>query len=165
MPVETSAPWAGRLARLRAELERARVDALIVSHPPNLRYLTSFHGSAGAVLILPARTLLVVDFRYAVVARAAGRTSGCETVVAPVSLDETIVEALKASGAKRIGVEGQWMSVARFNRLSVGVSATGAVDVDGGELCPALVSTERLIERARAVKDDGEIATLREAGR
>ena len=104
MPVETSAPWADRLARLRAELERARMDALIVSHPPNLRYLTSFHGSAGALLLLPARTLLVVDFRYGVVARAAGRISGCETVIAPVSLDETIVAALQTSGAKRIGV-------------------------------------------------------------
>ena len=37
MPVETPAPWAGRLARLRGELERARIDALIVIHPPNLR--------------------------------------------------------------------------------------------------------------------------------
>ena len=165
MPVETSAPWADRLARLRAELERARMDALIVSHPPNLRYLTSFHGSAGALLLLPARTLLVVDFRYGVVARAAARISGCETVIAPVSLDETIVAALQTSGAKRIGVEGQWLSVARFNRLSVELSTASPVDVDGGEVCPVLVSTERLIERARAVKDASEIATLREAGR
>jgi len=165
MPVDTSAPWAGRLARLRGELERARVDALIVSHPPNLRYLTSFHGSAGAVLILPARTLLVVDFRYGVVARAAARISGCEAVIAPVSLDEAIVGTLLESGANRIGVEGQWMPVARFNRLSVQLSTAGPVDVDGGEVCPVLISTERLIERARAVKDDREIATLRDAGR
>ncbi|MEO7274129.1 MAG: aminopeptidase P family N-terminal domain-containing protein, partial [Vicinamibacterales bacterium] len=113
MPAGTSAPWAGRLARLRVELGRARVDALIVTHPPNLRYLTSFHGSAGALLIMPARTLLVVDFRYGVAARAAALLSGCDTVVAPVSLDPTIVEALRASGASRIGVEGQWLSVAR----------------------------------------------------
>ena len=76
-----------------------------------------------------------------------------------------MVAAVQASGAKRIGVEGQWMSVARFNRLSVELSTAVPVDEDGGEVCPGLVSTERLIERARAVKDDREIATLREAGR
>ena len=86
-------------------------------------------------------------------------------MIAPVSLDETIVAALQTSGAKRIGVEGQWLSVARFNRLSVELSTASPVDVDGGEVCPVLVSTERLIERARAVKDASEIATLREAGR
>ncbi|MEO7271147.1 MAG: Xaa-Pro peptidase family protein, partial [Vicinamibacterales bacterium] len=84
---------------------------------------------------------------------------------APVSLDPTIVEALRASGASRIGVEGQWLSVARFNRLSVEMSTAGHVDVDAGQTCPVLVSTERLIERARAVKDEQEIAILREAGR
>ena len=163
MPVEASAPWAVRLARLRDEL--VAVDALIVTHPPNIRYLTSFHGSAGALLILPARALLVVDFRYGVAARAAAQASGCETMVSPVSLDASMVEALHASGAKRIGVEGAWMSVARFNRLSVALSPSGTVGEDGGEVRPGLVSTERLIERARAVKDVREIATLREAGR
>ena len=72
MVAVTSAPQAARLARLRAELERARIDALVVSHPPNMRYLTSFSGSAGRCCsCCRARTQLVVDFRYAVAARAA----------------------------------------------------------------------------------------------
>ena len=58
------------------------------------------------------------------------------------------------------------MSVARFNRLSVALATAAPVDWPAGRTVPGRWSaTERLIERARAVKDASEIATLREAGR
>jgi Xaa-Pro aminopeptidase len=57
------------------------------------------------------------------------------------------------------------MSVARFNRLSKGLAADAPTPLASPDPCPSLVTTERLIERSRAVKDDVEIATLREAAR
>jgi Xaa-Pro aminopeptidase len=170
MVVETSAPWAARRARLRADLENARIDALVVTHPPNIRYLTSFNGSAGVVLVQPARAQLIVDFRYGTAARAAVQVAGgspgaLEVVVAPTSVDDTLVERLRTSGAPRIGVESHWMSVARFNRLSAALATGAPFLVESPGPCPSLVTTERLIERARSVKDGWEVATLREAGR
>jgi Xaa-Pro aminopeptidase len=141
-----------------------------VSHPPNIRYLTSFNGSAGLLIVDPIRAQLIVDFRYGIAARAAvtsvdGDPAAVEVVVAPTSLDDTAVQCLKARRAFRIGIEGHWMSVARFNRLSKALAADAPSPFASPDPCPALVSTERLIERSRCVKDDVEIATLREAGR
>jgi Xaa-Pro aminopeptidase len=166
----TSAPQAARLARLRGSLENARIDALVVSHPPNIRYLTSFSGTAGLLLVEPGHAQLIVDFRYAIAAREAvtaggGHADDLDVVVAPTSLEETLVERLLAAGAGRVGIESQWMSVWRFNRLSKSLATDAPSPLASPRPCPVLVATERLIERARAVKDDAEIATLREAGR
>jgi Xaa-Pro aminopeptidase len=40
-----------RLSKLRQKLQERGIEALLVSHPVNRRYLTGFTGSAGVVLI------------------------------------------------------------------------------------------------------------------
>ena len=65
------------------------------------------------------RAQLVVDFRYAIAARAAvasagGTPDGIEVVVAPTNLDDTAIKRLQSSRALRIGIESQWMSVSRL---------------------------------------------------
>jgi Xaa-Pro aminopeptidase len=171
MIVGAAAAHLVRLARLRADLGGVALDALVVSHLPNIRYLTSFRGTAGMLVVLPQRALLVVDFRYASAARGAVASAGLsgpegvEVLVSGSSLDEAVIGLLRESAATRIGVEGQWMSIARFNKLA-GALATGAPALVGNDgPCPTLVATERLVERARAIKDASEIETLREAGR
>ena len=46
------------------------IDALVVSHLPNVRYLTGFSGTAGLVVLTSTHATLIVDFRYATAARA-----------------------------------------------------------------------------------------------
>ena len=62
---------AARIARLRSRLADAGVDALLVTHLPNLFYLTGLRATAGAALVTPDRLTLVVDFRYRTEAEAA----------------------------------------------------------------------------------------------
>ena len=57
MIVGAAAPHLVRLARLRADLGGVALDALVVSHLPNIRYLTSFRGTAGTLVVLPQRAL------------------------------------------------------------------------------------------------------------
>ena len=45
-------------------MRAAGVEAFVVTHLPNLRYLTGFSGTAGAAILTPERCVLVVDFRY-----------------------------------------------------------------------------------------------------
>ena len=54
-----------RQAALRRRLVVEELDALLVLHPPNIRYLTGFTGSAGLLLVFAERTVLLTDFRYA----------------------------------------------------------------------------------------------------
>jgi Xaa-Pro aminopeptidase len=149
-------------------MRAAPVDALVVSHLPNIRYLTGFAGSAGLVVLTPSTCSLLVDFRYQTVARALVASSPAAakeiTVVVPAeSYDETLAQVLRDSGARRIGIEAAWMPVSRFNRLAVALAATAPTPLRSPDACPVLLPTERMIESQRVVKDEIEVATLREA--
>jgi Xaa-Pro aminopeptidase len=81
------------------------------------------------------------------------------------SYDEALVDILRREGSLRIGIEAAYLPVSRFNAMSAGLAARATLPVESADGTPALVPTERLVERARIIKDSVEIATLREAGR
>jgi Xaa-Pro aminopeptidase len=159
-----------RIDRVRQRMQASAVDALVVSHLPNIRYLTGFVGTAGLAVVTPAHCVLVVDFRYQIVARnlvaaSPALASVLTVVVAAGSYDETLADVLRTNGSRRIGIEASSMAVSRFNRLSAALAGSAPTPLRGPDGCPALVPTERLVESERVVKDDVEIATLTEAGR
>ena len=61
-------------SRLRALRRSLRWEALYVSAPPNIRYLTGFSGSAGHLLVTRDEATLITDGRYRTQARR--QTSG-----------------------------------------------------------------------------------------
>ena len=139
----------------------ADLDGLLVTHPPNIRYLTGLHATAGAAIVSLRTCCLVVDFRYATAARElAGRLPGLEVEISEGSLDVAVAAALRRLDVRRAGVEGEHMPIGRFNRLALALSPAPAA-AQGAVLVP----TDRVVERLRAVKDDQEIEILREAGR
>jgi Xaa-Pro aminopeptidase len=158
---------AARLTGVRLAARTAGVDALVVTHLPNVQYLTGFTGSAGVALVLPRTCLLVVDFRYVTAVNTL--TSSLDGLVTLAtferSYDEALVELLRREGSQRIGIEAAYLPVSRFNAISSGLAARTLLPIQSSESAPALVPTERLVERARVIKDEFEIATLRDAGR
>jgi Xaa-Pro aminopeptidase len=150
---------ADRLARVRAALAAPRLAALVITHPPNIRYLTGLSLSAGALIVGQERAALIVDGRYAT---AAGAAIDAETDLfiaagGPGSIDEAIAAALRPVGSAAVGIEADVLSVSRFARLAaLGGTAQGAW---------SLVHTTGIVEALRMVKDPDELATLREAGR
>ena len=132
------------------------LDALVVTHLPNVCYLTGFSGTAGAVVLTRSRCLLVVDFRYVSAARAIATAIPdlVSVELSERSYDETLMAMLRRDGSARVGIEAAWLPVNRFNALAAGL--------DGSSV---LVATERLVERVRLVKDQAEIQTIREAAR
>jgi len=158
---------ATRLTQVREAARQAGVDALVVSHLPNIRYLTGFAGSAGAVIVLPRTCLLVVDFRYVTAADTLTSSLDGEVTLATFerSYDEALVDLLRREGSLRIGIEAAYLPVSRFNAISAGVAARAPFPRESPDPSPVLVPTERLVERARIIKDRVEVETLREAGR
>ncbi|HEV8178398.1 MAG TPA: aminopeptidase P family N-terminal domain-containing protein, partial [Gemmatimonadales bacterium] len=55
---------AERQAALRQAIGGEGLDALLVTHLPNIRYLTGFSGSAAVLLVREDTTVLISDFRY-----------------------------------------------------------------------------------------------------
>jgi Xaa-Pro aminopeptidase len=139
------------------------VEALVVTHLPNVRYLTGFSGSAGAAILDAGRCVLIVDSRYVTAARellASRAADGIALEIVERGYDEAIVEVLQRTAVTLIGIEAASMTVSRFNWLSAALATTRSASG-----APALVPTARVIEARRAVKDAFEIATLREAAR
>ena len=158
---------ASRLDRVRAHMRAADVDALVVTHLPNVQYLTGFAGSAGALVLLPRSSLLAVDFRYVTAATAVTASSDGLVAVSTFdsSYDEALIQILLRERSERVGIEAAYLPVSRFNAISAGLAARSPLPVAPAESAPILIPTERLVERARIIKDAAEVATLREAGR
>ena len=152
-----------RADAVRRTLPEAGLDAVLVTHPPNLRYLTGFDGSMGALLLTMSAGTLIVDGRYITVSRervaASSELGWLGVALAPRSLEEAIAEAISGEQVRAIGVEAAVMTLSRFDRL------TALLGAKPGGRPPAirLVPSERVVERSRIVKDPGEIDTLRRA--
>ena len=154
-----------RLGALRTRLRGDDLDALLVTHPANVFYLTSFRGSAGVVVLTPDDPCLITDSRYATVATelVAGAETDTEAplrfVQVASSYEETICDVLKDSAASKtevtVGIETTHMTVARHQWLERALAGSGVT----------LRGTTGLVESLRQVKDAHELATLREAGR
>jgi Xaa-Pro aminopeptidase len=139
-----------RAARVRTELKRYGLDALLVTARSNVSYLTGFRGTQGAVLVTPQALDLVVDFRY--YEQAASEAPAARRVlVEGARYDAAICEAIRQAGGRRVGFEADHLTVAEHMALG-----TGLTGVD-------LVPSRGLVEVARAIKDEEEIAMIRRA--
>ena len=156
LPGVSSSFYFQRAAALRELLDVLGVDGLLLTHLPNVRYLTAFDGSTGALLLTAASCRLLVDGRYYTSARE--RVEGgaglqhVSVELAARSLDDAIANAASELQVRRLGVEAGVMTIAQFSRLQ--------------KMLPLdLIPTERVVESKRLVKDEAEIAVFRRAGR
>jgi len=141
--------FANRLQQIRETLSAQGWDALLVSQPENRRYLSGFTGSAGYLLITPTASLLLTDSRYI---EQAGRQSPTFEVVQVNGEFHSHLPGLTADhGLKTVAFESAHVTVAEFAKWHA-----AAPEVNW-------VSTERVVENRRMVKDDDELAAIRQA--
>ncbi len=148
--------YIGRLERLEAALGAGRLDALLVTHMPNVRYLCGFTGSSGALALVRSgkglQAAFFTDGRYTEQARE--QVHRAKVVIAKGA---AVTEALKWIGrhraARRIGFEGLHMPVAVKEAIGSGLRPGSG----------RLVSTREMVERLRMVKEAGEVAQIRAA--
>ena len=149
-----------RLPRLREALASnasadGPVEALLVTSLTNIRYLTGFTGSAGMLFVLPGRTVLLTDGRYATQAAEQLAAAGVE---AEIEVAGAAVQGEKArdiaAGVAALSLEAAHVSWAR--KRAFAQSWFPGTD---------LVPTTGLVESLRKVKDPGEVARISEACR
>jgi len=140
---------AERQAALRQAIGGEGLDALLVTHLPNIRYLTGFSGSAAVLLVREDTTVLISDFRYA--EQAPAEVGGAAIVeIDQRSVWERLGRVLAAQPTGRIGIESHSLTVRDAERLS-GLTRT------------AVAPTTDLVERLRAMKSPEEVAAIRSA--
>jgi Xaa-Pro aminopeptidase len=138
-----------RQAALTQLLEVEGLDGLLVTHLPNIRYLSGFTGSAALLLVQADRSVLISDFRYA--AQAPMEVGHAATVeIDQRNVWERLGRLLASHPPMALGIEAHAMSVRDAERLS---------KLTSGRITP----TYELVERLRAMKSPEEVAAIRAA--
>jgi len=138
---------ARRLARLRTQLRRNRLDALLVSNEANVRYLSGFTGDSSALLITTQHALFITDFRY--VEQAQLECPGYRILRRPRSMVAEIARAARRAGIATLGVEAQCLTLDSAQALREELAQPIRI-----------VHTAGLVETLRAVKDPQEVAAI-----
>jgi Xaa-Pro aminopeptidase len=137
-----------RQEALRAAFAAQGLDAVLLQHLPNIRYLTGFTGSAGLLLVRPDDTVLISDFRYAVQAgQEVGNAARVE--IDAVSVWDRLKKILTDAGVETLGYESHITTVRDIERLA-GIRSR-------------LVPAGDLVERLRAAKSPEEVSAIRAA--
>ncbi|WP_346623273.1 Xaa-Pro peptidase family protein [Blastococcus montanus] len=148
---------AARRDALRAAAAERGLDAVLVTNLLNVRYLTGFTGSNGALLVRTAGDdLFGTDGRYTT--QAAAQVSGCE-LVEDRSTVAGLAKLAVRRGTGRLGYESHDLTVDGLAALEK-VLAEAATS---GRTAPELTSVRRIVEGQRAIKDEREVELLRQA--
>jgi len=131
-----------RRERAASLLDEAKLGALLVTNLHNVRYLTGFTGSNGAVLLLKHKpAVLFTDPRYTVQSQ---QQVTCRIRIAKGTLTKAILQEIGRSRVRRVGFEQDNMTVAQRESFKKDLQpVTG------------------LIEHLRVVKDATEIDKIR----
>jgi Xaa-Pro aminopeptidase len=142
---------AKRIELVRAALRAKRLEALLVTHLPNVLYLSGFSGDSGYLLVEQERTTLFTDGRFTV--QAHEESPQAKLVLQRGSLAAT-VGAYLARVKRVIGYSPAQLTLSTWQ----GLRKAGGTKV---RWRPA----EGIVEALRAIKSRSEIETMRAAGK
>jgi Xaa-Pro aminopeptidase len=136
------------IEQLRQKIAKANADALLVTQPANVRYLSGFTSPEDArILITPEKVLFITDGRYIVQAQQEVKL---ETLIIPTSTTPVMDFLANLVRPYKLAVEANHMT------LEV---ATALKEKSGRDVIP----TNNLVTDFRLVKTPQEIDYLREA--
>jgi len=155
----------GRVRKLQERLPESGLDCFLATHLPNVRYLSGFSGSAGALLVSERGATLFTDGRYRT--QAEEEVRGARVVIGAKAPAVAAAEWMAAHGGKTsvrsrmgsqnrpvIGIEGETLTVGMRDRVAAALRGKARVR-----------SAPDLVGRARMVKDAAELAAIRRAAK
>jgi Xaa-Pro aminopeptidase len=146
-----------RIGLLRRRMSSASLLGLLVTHLPDVRYLSGFTGSSGALAVTRRAVRLFTDGRYTVQAAEEVAGSGVRVEIVPSAPAVAAVQWMAAQpGVEAVGFDPVHTTVAELDRLRAGLPSKLRRKL--------LVALEApLVEALRWLKDDDELAIMAEA--
>jgi Xaa-Pro aminopeptidase len=137
----------------RRLMQESELDALLVTNFTNVTYLTGFTGDDSYLLVTSEGQLLLSDERYRIQLEEECPGLALEIRGPGSKMSEWTAEILKKQGLSKLAVEADTMTVAQYSALQ---EALGGVE---------LTPKSGLVEKLRIIKDESEIAAIRDAAR
>ncbi|MCC2632012.1 MAG: Xaa-Pro dipeptidase [Patescibacteria group bacterium] len=138
-----------RINSLRELLAESKVEALIVSNPANVRYLSDFSGSDALLVISGNSQALFTDSRYE--ATASEEVGPSIEVRISSSLLKNVAQWLRSKGFRKVGYEADSLTITTYKDLESILEEN------------ELVATSGLVERLRLYKDQTEVSSIQKA--
>lgn len=151
-PSGISASIPSRQNRLRSLLAKKNLGYLLISHMPNVYYLTGFRGSAGMAVFGPDEAILFVDPRYTL--QAEDQARGVEVRESKQRLLQAVGAWLKKRKTMELGFDESNLTCAAFRALQSAVGKRCQLRAAGG-----------VVEDLRLIKDSYELGLIRKAAR
>lgn len=149
-PPSTISPAEKRVQQLDRSLADLKLDSILLTHLHNVRYLCGFTGSNGLLLSIRGRRTFFTDGRYT--EQAALEVYGAKVVIAKGSLIHEAARQIAAARITRLGFEADRLSVTTYQALQKTLPKS-----------VKLVPTASIVDRIRMVKDEHELALIKEA--
>ena len=138
-----------RLKKLVEDFSRHKnIDALLIVNDSNIRYLTQFPACESWLLVTKTKAFYITDSRYILEARQG--LKGISVKQYSHMPCATLCELCKQYKIKRLGFDERHTSFALWKKLK--------------EFCPRnrkLIPATGLVESLREIKDEGEIAQIK----
>lgn len=138
-----------RRDKIRRQIKKHGLDAILISDEINVGYLTGFTGDSSYLLIGPANDILISDSRY---------TTQIEEECGPIEKEirgagsttlSLVVNTLKKIKARRVGCESHKISKSLFDQIDSALATSELVDAGP------------MVETLREIKDAGELTEIR----
>lgn len=137
-----------RLKKVREGMRQRGLDALLITSPYNLRYVSNFTGTTGLSVITHHTAYFITDFRYT--EQAAAQAVGFEIVQNSGPIYDEVARIAEADKIETLGFEQDFVTFSTFELLEQVISSE-------------LIPVSNLIEELREVKEDVEIETIKKA--
>jgi Xaa-Pro aminopeptidase len=144
---------AERRRRVAAAVKKAGAEALLVTHLPDVRYLTGFTGSSAALIVKGSRVTMFTDGRYTT--QAANEVDGAKIVITDKPAAVAACEFAVEQGVTKCAFDAQQTTVETLEKLRQTLPARARKSW--------FVAASGLVAALRQIKDEIEQDRMREA--
>jgi Xaa-Pro aminopeptidase len=140
---------------VREAMRQLKLDALLLTHPPDLAYLTNFTGDDSVGVITDKDFHLVTDFRYR--EQAELEAGWLKMHIRNGKMADAIAQTVGDAKVQRIGFEANFTTFGQVDAVDRAIK-----EVSNGKKIE-LVPLEDVMVNIRKVKDDHEIDLIRKS--
>jgi Xaa-Pro aminopeptidase len=144
-----------RMKNVRDAFKDLKIDGLLLTHPPDLSYLTNFTGLDSIGLITEKDFYLVTDFRYRDQAEA--EAGWLKTTIRDGKMSDAVAKLLVEAKVERVGFEANFTTFGQVHAIDHGIKQNK--DARPVELVPL----QDVLVNIRKIKDDHEIDLVRKS--
>jgi Xaa-Pro aminopeptidase len=137
-----------RLDKLRKLIVDNQIDALWVSQPDNLFYLSGCEGLEGYLLISPQQAVIITDFRY--IEQARRQSPDFEVFRLTGKMSDWLPRLFVNRPIRNLGFESSHLSVNSFSQIE------SILEQSNVKMLPQ----NGLIESLRTIKDEAEVEKI-----